>query len=145
MYGCPENIVWTLYQRCILTKIPTLNVETTFRQCCVNIVATLLPTLGTFRHCCVNVVSMMVPNVVLGQFRSTMTVTFKFEFSTHLQHQHWHNYILSETHSSTVFESMFFISKTIKSCFLKSLFWPWNYIITLQVKMNWFNYSEFYS
>ena len=50
-----------------------------------------------FRQCCVNDVSMLAPNVVLGCVRSRMAVTFKFEFSTHLQHQqaslHWNNHI----------------------------------------------------
>ena len=62
MCGCPDNVVWTLYQCCIATQISMLvdigqhcdNVVTmlwqchsrhwgltTFRQCCVNVVATL--------------------------------------------------------------------------------------------------------
>ena len=99
-------------------SIPTLgtDIETTFRQCCLiigaqcwdlhwdNVQVTLcehygnvLPTLGIdvetmFRQQCVNVASMLVSN-----FRSRMTVAFKFEFSTQLQHQHaslhWHNHI----------------------------------------------------
>ena len=61
------NVVWTLSQR----------------RC---------PMLGTdihtiFRQHCVKIVSVLVPNVVIGWFRSRMTVTFKFEFSTQL-HQH---------------------------------------------------------
>ncbi len=99
--GRPDNIVWMLYQCCVSTKIPS------FRQRSGNIVWMLwqchsqqwgLMSLETiFRQHCVNVVSPLVPNIVLDWFRSRMTVTFKFEFSTHLQHQHaslhWHNHI----------------------------------------------------
>ena len=78
----------------------------TLRQC-LGIIVWMLwqpfsPTLGTdvettFSQHCVNFVSKLVPNFVLGCFRSRMTVTFKFENFTHLQHQyasqHWHNHI----------------------------------------------------
>ncbi len=79
---------------------------TTFGQHCVIVVATLLSTLAThiepnsqamLCECCVNVVWTLVPNFVRGQFRCRVTVSFKFEFSTRLQHQHaslhWHNHI----------------------------------------------------
>ena len=91
------------------------NVETMFMQLCVNVVPRLYfnhnPNVATtlceswpmsanietmFRQCCVNFVSMVAPNIVLVCFRSIMTVTFKLEFSTYLQHQqsslHWNNH-----------------------------------------------------
>ena len=92
----PDN-VWTLHQHCISTKIPMLpqhchnvgqhwdnveatlcecchypmlgnDIETMFRQHCVNIVAMSLSMLGTiiqttFRQHCVNIVWTLVPDV----------------------------------------------------------------------------------
>ena len=101
------NIETTFRQCCmniVAMSLPMLvtNIGTMFRQCCVNVVATSLTTLGTdiettLSQRCVNVVSTLVPCIVLGWCRSRMTVTFKFECSTHLQHQHvslhWYNLI----------------------------------------------------
>ena len=111
-------VVWTLSERWCSTL--GMGIEPIFRQCYVSVVATSFPTWGpmlrrsgnivwmflnvgaqwwwpTFGQHSGNVVSMLVPNIVLGCFRSRMTVTFKFEFSTHFQHWHaslhWHNHI----------------------------------------------------
>ena len=113
------SISTTLYEHYgnVALNVETI-VETTFTQLCLNVVSMSVPNgessvATTFTKHCLNVVSMLLPNVesdvatafiqcglkidpnvVLGWFKSTMTVTFKFEVSTHFQHQdaslHWH-------------------------------------------------------
>ncbi len=75
------DVETTFRQHCVnvvATSFSTLgtDVDTMFRQCCMNIVATSLSKLGTdiettFRQCCVNVVSTLVCNV-----ESNVTTTF---------------------------------------------------------------------
>ena len=64
------------------------DIETPLGNICVNVVSMLGTDVGdhiTFRQRCVNIVSTLVPNIVFGRFGSRMTVTFNFEFFTHLQ------------------------------------------------------------
>ena len=80
--------MWMLWQY----HSPTLvtDVETTFRQCCVNVVATLPPNIGDWhwdnaprwrQHfgpvLVANIVPMSGSNIVLGCLRFRMTVTLK--------------------------------------------------------------------
>ena len=128
---CSGNVVWILWQcHSPIWEQHWDNVLCTLWQCCsrhwgptlrqyLGIVVSMLfqvfcPTLRTdietmFRHHCVNVVSMLVPNGVLGHFWSRMTVTFQFEFSTHLKHQHaslhCNNHIYKTFMSNTTYHS----------------------------------------